>query len=324
MGSLYVTYGIRAGSAQLQTRTRTGSVYQQRQTRTRTVTAGSTTERQRRDGTLQNVSSSSFCSCTTYGSAEFVSSCNPVTINSGICSGEPTTICGSTVLRQRSRFCPYVAAKGETCTFVFNRDFAFACDTTFTPCSAGALIYEDVGTACREYIGVITPATPANCDVCGNYGSYSTVGSCSSNTTCTTSGRTEYDCGSFQSRQTRTCSVSTTPASCNVIWGSWYADPSCTSGTSTCSANGQQYTTTECRNISIPTCSPGTFSGWTNVSSCTIQYGTDGCSGTIRTDCRTIDVCEFGSWTDWTNTDICNVATPACSNGAVQRECREI
>jgi hypothetical protein len=35
-----------------------------------------------------------------------------------------------------------------------------------------------------------------------------------------------------------------------------------------------------------------------------------------------ITVCNWTTWTNWTDTDVCSSATPACTNGALQRECR--
>jgi hypothetical protein len=103
-------------------------------------------------------------------------------------------------------------------------------------------------------------------------------------------------------------------------WSSWTINNSCTTSTTNC--GGNSYTTRECDTFSSPVCSTGSWSSWTNATSCNQEYGTDNCSGTLTTDCQTISVCQFGDWTNWTDAVVCDSASPSCTVGAVQRECR--
>lgn len=59
----------------------------------------------------------------------------------------------------------------------------------------------------------------------------------------------------------------------------------------------------------------GAYGAWSNTTSC---------SPSDTRQCQTISICVFGDFTGWSNTSSCTPSSPACTTGAVKRECQTI
>jgi hypothetical protein len=72
------------------------------------------------------------------------------------------------------------------------------------------------------------------------------------------------------------------------------------------------------------------WTDWFNVGSCSAG-GYSFCNPTTRNDpggwpreCRTIQSCGWNAYSGWSNVSSCSPSTPACSQGALERQCQTI
>jgi hypothetical protein len=65
----------------------------------------------------------------------------------------------------------------------------------------------------------------------------------------------------------------------------------------------------------------GSFSGWSNTSSCTPASPTCNSNGVINRECRTIYSFREEDWSAYEEADVCNSQTPTAALNALQIEC---
>jgi hypothetical protein len=284
MGSIYISYGIKASQSGevLQTRTRTGVTSNQRQTRTRS------------------------CSSTTRYTNTYWR---------GNISG------GGTQQTRRERMCQ----TGTTCSWVYTGSTNIATqpyqDPSFTSgsgCNSSDQKYECFqddpwGTLynCWIYRG-----SSSSTYTFGSWSSYYDYNgsSCSGISSCgsSTIGQYQYECSSRP-----------VPSTCSWEQFSSSDDSVCLANNISCTSATTSNPDIDCS--SYTSCSCGSWSPWSNVSSCNTQNSSvSGCTSNLIVDCQTIEVCNWGAWTDWTEVQSCTAVTPSCSNNAIQRECRII
>jgi hypothetical protein len=324
MGSLYVTYGIRAGSEQLQIRTRTGSTFTQRQSRTRSLSTTTVSVRQQRDtscsyptvydkttqsgtftatGTCDNYLGQSSQTCSWSGvGLEFYddATCGGV-LNEG--NTVPTGTCTSGAVTFR---CIFVGGG-----FYELRRYTCSCSSTCNWTFAGTS--NCTGSGCTDTTNICTSKT--ECTITGGTCTFSGgtttsgVSSCSSSETCTQSTQTKITCSAPYTSSTCQCS---SPSS-------WFDSPFCSTSNPICG------TIVECRNVDVQVCdTSASWSSWTADSTCTQQFGSGACSSELTKECRDALICVWSDWTAWSDTDDCNPSSPSCSNGAIETQCQTV
>lgn len=63
------------------------------------------------------------------------------------------------------------------------------------------------------------------------------------------------------------------------------------------------------------------------TTNCTTEYyqcNPYSCPPCYNYDCNCQTCCTWNNWSEWTDVETCNSVSPACTNGALQRECRVV
>jgi hypothetical protein len=278
MGSLYVSYGIRAGAEQLQSRTRTCSSatrytrnyyygnsgsYQQGTRRERTCNSSTTTTERYYEASISTVCTPFASGCIEVASSTF-----------GVCSPAAPTSCPFTPgsYRTFSRVsgstwycfqCNYSQFNSSTCSWVQTGQYINnSCQPRTDACVSGGIKIE------------CSSSTTYSFGAWSNYYDYngsecSGISSCGAGTV----GQVQYQCSS---RSVPTCDY--------ILYDTQSGFTTCGSNSVSCSSATTSNPYITCSSYQI--CSCGSYSDWTDDDTCTTQLGTGICSSEQIKQCR--------------------------------------